>query len=111
MTKKPLPQLKTEAEEADFWASHDSTEYLDWDRGEWVVQAPLVRSSRCPVCGQVLLSRYVDVDVAGGRVTLHKMRELYCPQEHVVRLAPESEELIKRLSAFLEIELPERAAA
>ncbi len=32
MTKqlKPIPKFKTEAEEAKFWNSHDSTQYIDW---------------------------------------------------------------------------------
>ena len=27
---KPIPKFKTEAEEAEFWNSHDSTRYIDW---------------------------------------------------------------------------------
>ncbi|MFA6519080.1 MAG: BrnA antitoxin family protein [Candidatus Shapirobacteria bacterium] len=35
MTKiKPIPKFKTEAEERKFWASHDSTEYVDWSKAE-----------------------------------------------------------------------------
>lgn len=32
MTKqlKPIPKFKTEAEEANFWNTHDSTQYIDW---------------------------------------------------------------------------------
>lgn len=26
---KPIPQFKNEAEEAEFWATHDTTEYFD----------------------------------------------------------------------------------
>lgn len=29
---KPIPQFQTEAEEREFWASHDTTEYLDWSK-------------------------------------------------------------------------------
>jgi len=29
---KPIPRFKNEAEEAEFWATHDSTEYLDWSK-------------------------------------------------------------------------------
>lgn len=32
MTKtKPIPQFKDEKEEAEFWATHDTTEYFDVD--------------------------------------------------------------------------------
>jgi len=27
---KQIPEFQTEDEERDFWAAHDSTEYLDW---------------------------------------------------------------------------------
>lgn len=32
--KKRLPDFKDEEEEARFWASADSTEYLDWQSGK-----------------------------------------------------------------------------
>jgi hypothetical protein len=31
--KKPIPQFSTEDEERNFWATADSTEYLDWAEG------------------------------------------------------------------------------
>lgn len=31
---KLLPVFETEAEEATFWAGHDSTDYLDWNKAE-----------------------------------------------------------------------------
>ncbi len=33
MTKlKPIPQFKNEDEEREFWATHDSTDYVDWSK-------------------------------------------------------------------------------
>lgn len=29
---KPIPRFKNENEEAEFWATHDSTEYIDWSK-------------------------------------------------------------------------------
>ena len=29
---KPIPEFKTEDEEAEFWSTHDSTEYIDWSK-------------------------------------------------------------------------------
>ncbi len=29
---KPIPKFKNEDEEADFWATHDSTDYVDWSK-------------------------------------------------------------------------------
>lgn len=31
---RPIPAFKTEDEEREFWASHDSTDYIDWDKAE-----------------------------------------------------------------------------
>jgi len=29
---KSIPDFKTEDEERDFWATHDSTDYVDWSK-------------------------------------------------------------------------------
>lgn len=31
---KSLPQFKSEAEEQEFWLTHDSTDYVDWSTAE-----------------------------------------------------------------------------
>jgi predicted DNA binding CopG/RHH family protein len=31
---RPLPAFKSEDEEREFWATHDSMDYLDWSKGE-----------------------------------------------------------------------------
>jgi predicted DNA binding CopG/RHH family protein len=33
---KTIPKFQSEAEERKFWESHDSTEYLDWNKAERV---------------------------------------------------------------------------
>ena len=30
--KKAIPKFKSEAEERSFWESHDSAEYVDWEK-------------------------------------------------------------------------------
>ena len=32
--RKPIPQFSSEDEEREFWAAHDSTEYIDWSKAE-----------------------------------------------------------------------------
>lgn len=32
--RKPIPHLNSEDEEREFWATHDSTEYIDWSKAE-----------------------------------------------------------------------------
>ena len=35
--QKPIPKFENEAEEREFWATHDLTDYLDWNKAEKVV--------------------------------------------------------------------------
>lgn len=37
MMKKKIPVFKNEDEEREFWATHNSTEYVDWDKASKVV--------------------------------------------------------------------------
>ena len=34
--KKKIPKFRDEDEEREFWASHDSTEYVEWSKAEEV---------------------------------------------------------------------------
>jgi predicted DNA binding CopG/RHH family protein len=46
MTKKRIPAFKNEDEERDFWATHDSTEYLDWSKAKRAVFPNLKPSTK-----------------------------------------------------------------
>ena len=37
MKKKTIPKFKDEDKEREFWASHDSTEFIDWNNGERLI--------------------------------------------------------------------------
>jgi len=39
--KKRIPKFRNEGEERDFWASHDSTEYIDWSEAKNVTMPKL----------------------------------------------------------------------
>jgi predicted DNA binding CopG/RHH family protein len=43
---KEIPTFKNEEEERQFWATHDSTEYIDWDQAEEVVLPKLKPSTK-----------------------------------------------------------------
>lgn len=43
---KEIPKFKNEDEERDFWATHDSTEYVDWDKAETVIFPNLKPTTR-----------------------------------------------------------------
>lgn len=35
--RKKIPKFKSEEQERKFWATHDSTDYVDWKKGKRVV--------------------------------------------------------------------------
>ena len=43
---KPIPEFQSEDEERQFWAEHDSTDYLDWSQAERVVFPKLKPSTK-----------------------------------------------------------------
>ena len=43
---KPLPEFQNEDEEREFWASEDSTEYLDWSQAKRAVFPKLKPSTK-----------------------------------------------------------------
>ncbi|MCL5962567.1 MAG: BrnA antitoxin family protein [Chloroflexi bacterium] len=45
VTKK-IPRFSSEDEEREFWAGHDSTEYVDWGKGKRAVLAELKPSMK-----------------------------------------------------------------
>jgi len=34
---KPIPRFRSEAEEREFWATHDTTDYIDWSKAKRAV--------------------------------------------------------------------------
>lgn len=43
---KEVPDFKNEEEEREFWATHDTTEYIDWDQGEFIATPKLKPSTK-----------------------------------------------------------------
>jgi predicted DNA binding CopG/RHH family protein len=44
--KKKIPKFKTEEQERNFWKTHDSSEYIDWDEAEEVTLPKLKPSTK-----------------------------------------------------------------
>jgi predicted DNA binding CopG/RHH family protein len=44
--KKAVPKFRTEDAEREFWASHDSTDYIDWRKAKHVTLPNLKPSSQ-----------------------------------------------------------------
>lgn len=45
-TPKKMPEFKTEAQEREFWETHDSSDYLDWSQAEPVSLPKLKPSTK-----------------------------------------------------------------
>jgi predicted DNA binding CopG/RHH family protein len=43
---KPIPEFKNEDEEREFWAAHDSSEYVDWSKAKRAVFPNLKPTTR-----------------------------------------------------------------
>lgn len=43
--RKPIPEFRTEEEEREFWATHDSSDYVDWSKARRTVYARLKPST------------------------------------------------------------------
>lgn len=43
---KPIPRFKSEDEEREFWATHDSTDYINWSKAEEVIFPNLKPSTK-----------------------------------------------------------------
>jgi len=44
--KKRIPKFKNEDEEREFWATHDSTEFVNWNKSKRVILSNLKPSIR-----------------------------------------------------------------
>ena len=99
-----LPEMNHK-EEAEFWQSHEATDYLHEMEPVYLSRGRKP-DNRCHHCGQVMLSRKVDVPVASGRAVLRQLRELYCPDHHETRLAPEAQRLVEAVSAVMNLASP-----
>ena len=101
--KKKLPQFKSTEEEAEFWKTHSTADFQDeLEPVEMTVKpGPEGLSPRCPLDNQIMLSRYIDLHLGNGRVTLEGLEELYCPKGDYARLAPEAEQLVQAIQETL----------
>ena len=44
--RKPIPQFENEAQEQEFWSSHDSAEYVDWSKAQRITFGRLKPSTQ-----------------------------------------------------------------
>ena len=65
-TLKPIPKFKTEAEEREFWETHDSTEYVDWSKAQRV-RFPHLKPSTQAISLRLPLSLLEQIKVEANR--------------------------------------------
>jgi len=89
-------------EEREFWGTHSSADYWNEMESVELVRGPRPKN-RCATCGNIMVSRYVDVELAGGRVVLRGVRQLHCREEHETHLAPEAQRVVDAIEAVLRL--------
>jgi hypothetical protein len=99
--KNKLPKM-TRKEEAQFWETHDATDYAS-EFEPVVFTRGVKQPNRCSQCQKLLLSRYIDLEIGKGQVVVRQLRELYCPDSHEKRLAPEAQMLVEALEAVVRL--------
>ena len=65
--RKPIPKFKSEDEEREFWATHDSTEYVDWSRARWAV-FPNLKPSTETISLRLPASLLADLKILANRI-------------------------------------------
>ena len=63
---KPIPSFASEAEERDFWETHDSTDYLDWSKARRV-RFPNLKPSTKAISLRLPLSLLEDIKIQANK--------------------------------------------
>lgn len=63
---KKIPDFKTEDDEREFWATHDSTEYVDWSKARNVI-FPNLKLTRQPISLRVTTSLLAKVKMVANK--------------------------------------------
>ncbi len=68
MTKKlkPIPNFKNEDEEREFWATHDSTDYVDWSKARHVI-FPNLQLTKRPISLRITDSLLAKVKMVANK--------------------------------------------
>ena len=79
MTKKRKtgPKFQNEAEEREFWESHDSSDYVDWEKAERV-RLPNLKPSTKAISLRLPISLLEQIKVAANRRDVRISRSSRC---------------------------------
>src|SRR5258705_414399 len=64
--KKTIPEFRTENEEREFWAAHDSTEYVDWSSARRV-KLPNLKPSLRTISVRLPVSMIQDLKILANQ--------------------------------------------
>ncbi len=65
-TSKKIPEFRSEDQEREFWATHDSTEYIDWSRARRT-SFPKLKPSLRTISLRLPVSMITDLKVLANR--------------------------------------------
>ena len=102
--KLPKFKLEEEEEEADFWDSFDTAQFMEeGEEIELEYKPETGMENICTHCGEKMIERKRDIDVPGEEITIH-IKEYYCPKcEKAMLGSAEAKRLSKVLVGLLEV--------
>ena len=65
-TKKQIPEFRSEEEEREFWATHDSTEFIDWSTAQ-KQKLPNLRPTLRTISLRLPVSMITDLKVLANK--------------------------------------------
>jgi predicted DNA binding CopG/RHH family protein len=63
---KPIPRFESEAEEQEFWETHDSTDYVDWSQAQRL-RFPNLKPSTSSISLRLPLSLLERIKIAANK--------------------------------------------
>lgn len=91
--KLEIPEFKSREEEVEFWGRTDTSDILEEAKFVEVVWEP--KEDRCPRCGGKMEAGSLDIELSGGKATLHRVKFYSCTRCKVVRLSEEEKEELR----------------
>ncbi|MBI5452272.1 BrnA antitoxin family protein [Candidatus Gottesmanbacteria bacterium] len=69
-TFKPIPDFTSEAEEREFWQTHDSTEYVDWSKAKRGIRFPNLKLTTKPITLRLPVSMIDRLKIEAHRMDI-----------------------------------------
>jgi len=99
--KSKVPEFSSIQEEAEFWNTHSLADYWDEFEDEELVFEP--EEDTCPKCGGRMSIAYFDVNLAGGKAILYRIKIYRCPTPgcETIALSKEAKAEIAEIAEML----------